>query len=1138
MRKIRLIHNKCPLYSLGLKAITSQIKIIAKLFILIKTCSLTRILTSALFLMFALNVAGQNPSFRKLNSGTKADIRSIKLDEKKNVYFLTDKIYKVDNAAWKKLDFPVGGKINTFYPASPQDIWFTIDQVTNTSMLYHYHDNITENVRSPFSNQILSINFISEKTALFAGNAEIAIYQNGTFTMIPPPTASFFIVKVFSQNISAFWILTHTGELFFYEKGIYKKVLDNKFVVDFCFLDTRSGYLLTMDGLYYLDGSTIKLLVKDSDLKHVRKMCLLHNGTILMAGEKGWILSYTDGHLQRFKTDCTENFSDMVATDTDNIWICGENGRLLYMGAKKFPEYSDDNQGFSSHKLISYYIRTDDEYGVALADFSGDNKTDIYIVRIYEQNRLYINNISTPNLLTGTNGFTEEAAKRNANGSVHPEKVTSQNELKLGISAVDIDNDNDQDIYICYLNSTNKLLINKGNGYFRNVSAEKQRACENMKRSNAAAFADVDNDGDLDLFVTNEEGSNRLFENNGTGHFRDITLTSGLYSSSGGMCASFADVNSDGLPDLCVSFWSPANKLYINESIKGRIHFRDGTQLTDIVRATPSKSNAVVFADVNNDGFNDLFIANRNTGNKLYLNNGKGIFTDKTRQYFEPENYLTNGAVFADFDLDGYLDLYITNVGENVLYKNMGGKCFKDVTSVFGAELSGYSTGCAVGDIDNDGDPDLYVANYVNGDSKLFMNITGKKTFVKFKLKGVRSNKDAIGTKVWLYSKVDNQPKGTLAGYREMNGGGGYGSVSAKEMIFGVDPSARYYALVKFPSSPDTIRIDQLHAGETYNIMELTGFAAFYYESTQRLLNFLRNQEYQPEIIKYLIIILLLLSYNLQRGKSIRNIRIIRWLVSVLVFTVFVFVNQLLLFQWVSILFFVPPLIVFCLMALLHLYVERIWLKRLAQKEKLDLREKLSRDLHDDLASTLGSISIYAETLKSLLEPSQSDFKKLSIKIAGLTQSALQSISDIIWMTSPRNDSIQSLISKISNYMLEILTDNKINFNTVIEIPDDPVLVGENIRNDAFLILKEAVYNIIRHSEAGNVSFTAKLKDNRCTICLKDDGVGFSKTRNLTKESHGNGLGNMRRRALESGIDLSLKTVEGEGAEITMLFEI
>ena len=116
-----------------------------------------------------------------------------------------------------------------------------------------------------------------------------------------------------------------------------------------------------------------------------------------------------------------------------------------------------------------------------------------------------------------------------------------------------------------------------------------------MNRSNAAAFADVDIDGDLDLFVTNEEGSNRLFENNGTGHFKDITATSGLESTGGGMCASFADVNNDGYPDLCVSFWYPSNKLYFNESKNGRIYFRDVTHLTDLAGAAPAKEQCSGF---------------------------------------------------------------------------------------------------------------------------------------------------------------------------------------------------------------------------------------------------------------------------------------------------------------------------------------------------------------------------------------------------------------------------------------------------------------------------------------------------------------------------------------------------------------
>lgn len=1095
-------------------------------------------MTVIMLLSLNLHTTGQTLSFRKINSGTKSDINTIIQDKQKGVYFLTDKIYSLDKNAWKKLDFPVEGKIFAFYPLSAKDIWFSVTQVTSTSMLYHYHDGITENVHSPFSNFISYIYFISESSALFASYADMAVFENGSFRMLPPMPARYIVRKLYGRDVSSFWTLTANGELFLYERGNYEKVLEGKSVNDFCFADMQDGYVLAGDELFRVDGSGIYPAYKNTQLQLVRKMLLLMDGTILMVCDSGLIMSYTNGLLSPFEVQCAENLTDLIVTGSDDIWVCGEHGRLLYRGGEKFQEYVEDNQGFSAHQLITYGISLDDEYGIAMADFNGDEKTDIYAVRIYEQNRLYINNLGSTTWLPFTQGFIEEAVKRNASGAINPENSNNQSELKLGISAADIDNDNDQDIYLCYLNSVNKLLLNKGDGYFRNVSEQGNRACENMGRSNAVAFADVDIDGDLDLFVTNEEGSNRLFENNGTGHFTDITLASGLTSASGGMCASFADVDNDGYPDLCVSFWYPCNKLYINESKSGRIFFRDVTDLSDLANAAPSKSNAVAFADVNNDGFIDLFIANRNTANKLYLNDGKGMFTDKTTDYFPPENFMSNGAVFADFDLDGYQDLYITNVGENVLYKNMNGRFFIDATADFGAELSGYCTGCAAGDIDNDGDPDLYVANYINGNSYLFLNNTEMTSFVKLRLHGIRSNKDAIGTKVWLYEVASDKNCDILAGYRELNGGGGYGSVSAKEMIFGIKQTGDYYALVKFPSSPDTLRIDNLVSGKTLEIFELTGFTAFYIESVNKVVRFFTDQENQPVIIKYLLIILLLIYYNLQMRKSTRNIFLFRWIASGFIFIVFVFVNQFFLFQWLSVSFFIAPLIVIGFLALLHLFIGRILLRRLAQKEKLDLREKLSRDLHDDLASTLGSISIYAETLKGMNEPLPSDFKKLSVKIAGLTQSALQSISDIIWMTSPRNDSLQSLISKTSNYMLEILTDNRINFIAAIDIPDNPIILKEKIRNDAFLILKEGLHNIIRHAGARNVKFTAVLKENMCSISLKDDGVGIDDSGQVMKGSHGNGLVNMRKRAQESGIEIKINSAENEGTEIVMHFKI
>ncbi len=1091
----------------------------------------------ALFVIGADSVC-QPLIFKKINSGTKADIIKITQTQQQEVFFLTNKIFSFKDNKTTKLDFPTDGKISLFYALSTNDIWFTINQITSISVLYHSHDGITENIRSPFANIISSMYFTSAHSAVFAGFADIAVYEKGLFKILPPAPTNSSISKLYSKDCSSFWALSGLGELILYSNGIYKILPHNKVVKDFCFADMNDGFFLSEDSLYSISPTGIKYICGSTDFSKVSRMILLKDRTLLFCGEKGLVLSFRNGKLKRIKTTCTDDLIDINGTGYNDIWIVGRNGSMLFSGKHNYADDTQGNEGFSTHKLITYGINTDDEYGVAMADFNGDSKTDIYAVRIYEQNRLYINNLAESNKLTGEFGFAEESVIRNANGVISPRNNKAQNELKLGISVADLDNDGDQDIYLCYLNSLNKMLINNGRGYFRNVSEQKYRACENMKRSNSVVFADVDIDVDLDMFVANEQGTNRLYENNGTGHFTDITKTSGLSSVGGGMCASFADVNNDGLPDLCVSFWYPTNKLYINATQNGHIYFRDITKLTDISKATPSKSNAVAFADINNDGFTDLFIANRNIPNKLYLNNGDGIFTDKTNEYFDNENFMTNGAVFADFDLDGFQDLYITNVGDNVLYKNMGGKCFQDVTSQFGAELSGYCTGCATGDVDNDGDPDLYVANYINGNSSLFLNITEKKSFVKLKLYGVLSNKDAIGAKVWLYKTLEISKKGVLAGYREINGGNGYASISAKEMIFGIEKGANYYALVKFPSSDDTLRLYNLVAGNIKEIYELEGLAALYEQSRKRFVHFFIDQENQPEIVKYILILLLIVFYNLKLHQSKWNFAVNTWLATGFIFIIFIFTNQFLLFEWPSVLFFIAPSIAIGLLVMLHLFIGRILMRRLAQKEKHELREKLSRDLHDDLASTLGSISIYAETLKGMNEPERHDFKKLSAKIAALNQSALQSISDIIWMTSPRNDTLQSLVSKTNNYMFEILTDNNINFRSSLDIPDEPIVLKEKIRNDAFLILKEGLHNIIRHSGAKNVAFKAELIDNHCTILLTDDGVGMSENAALKKGSHGNGLVNMRRRAQESGINFSILPAQNSGVEIRLHFKI
>jgi signal transduction histidine kinase len=350
----------------------------------------------------------------------------------------------------------------------------------------------------------------------------------------------------------------------------------------------------------------------------------------------------------------------------------------------------------------------------------------------------------------------------------------------------------------------------------------------------------------------------------------------------------------------------------------------------------------------------------------------------------------------------------------------------------------------------------------------------------------------------------------------------------------------KYFALVKFPCSADTLRFSGLQSGSTLDVFESSGMPAYFILGVKSMVRFFKDPENQPEIAKFLAILIILTGYNLWTRDNLRKIRLIRMTGSFVVFILFTIANYFFLFSGFTVIYFFAPVVALTMLAMLHLIIGRVLLRRHLRKEKLELREKLSRDLHDDLASTLGSISIYANTLSTMTDPSPDIFQRLTAKIASLNQTALQSISDIIWMTSPRNDSLQSLVTKASNHMFELLTDNQIGFENAVSIPEEPVILRENVRNDAFLILKEALHNTIRHAKATHVIFMANVEHKECCLTLADNGCGIPAgiTENRGGVLRGNGLENMRRRANDSGIGLSVITGENEGTKIILKFRI
>ena len=223
------------------------------------------------------------------------------------------------------------------------------------------------------------------------------------------------------------------------------------------------------------------------------------------------------------------------------------------------------------------------------------------------------------------------------------------------------------------------------------------------------SVADFNNDGWDDIYVTRRPGANRLFQNNGDGTFTDVAASAGVAFDDKTRIAIWGDINNDGCIDLFLANDNNVNdKLYLNNC--------DGT-FEDISTSAGIEDDnwiqAAVMGDVDNDGFLDIYITHLNYRNILWKNNGNNTFTDITIEAGVTDNLISMGAVFFDYDNDRDLDLYLTHDanGPNILFQNDGLGHFTDVADQSNTAIAKLGMGVDAGDFNNDGWMDLYITN-------------------------------------------------------------------------------------------------------------------------------------------------------------------------------------------------------------------------------------------------------------------------------------------------------------------------------------------------------------------------------------------------------------------------------------------
>ena len=305
-----------------------------------------------------------------------------------------------------------------------------------------------------------------------------------------------------------------------------------------------------------------------------------------------------------------------------------------------------------------------------------------------------------------------------------------------GLAVGDYDNDGYEDLYVSVYTGNNRLCRNKGDGTFEEVAAE--LGLDIASKSKAAVWGDIDNDGYLDLYVANLNAKDQLFRNIGDGTFEEITMSARISNIENPSAVSMADVNQDGFLDLYIANFGAENILYLNNQDRTFSNYTLEAGLSDM-----GSSMGAVFFDYDKDGDSDLYLVHDNIEpNFLYQNDGNGHFIEVSVAAQANTKGYGMGVDIADINQDGYTDIYITNLFKNVLLLNQGDGTFEDISERAGVDDFGMGWGTHFSDIDNDGWVDIYVANdseFSPYPNVLYRNL-GNDTFEKIETLGAVSS--------------------------------------------------------------------------------------------------------------------------------------------------------------------------------------------------------------------------------------------------------------------------------------------------------------------------------------------------------------------------------------------------------------
>src|SRR5690554_6153462 len=627
------------------------------------------------------------------------------------------------------------------------------------------------------------------------------------------------------------WMAGQQGNIIYYdgkkwnvvESPVKKDSLPNLLagdINDIFMLKENSGWGVGKDGLIIKYNGERWEKINSPVNVNLEKIWMCNENLGWAVGQRGTIIRFNGSAWIKEKTETAQQLFSVKGIDSNFVIVVGANSTLLFYNGKEWL------------KDLSVKNIDDNFYDVDVVIDSSSTP----MIWITGGTGIYTNSKSIG--FSFTDYTSQSSLRRNGKGGIffnkddddYPElmvlneegpsffykndnekfsEYTFSNPLNdiFGTAAGDLNNDGYTDILQILGEKDFRLYLGSKTGFidFTEKSGLDFSEVESFAVI-SAHFADFDNDGNADIYISNYERDHLIFKNDGAAQFIKI-LPEGLNNFKGHRTfgVTLSDFNNDGLTDVFIPFQTPLKqeryRLYLN---KGNFKFE---QKIDEAFLTENQTSVLTYVsvaqDFNNDGLTDILVYNQKTHPYLLLNKGDAEFKDislyagfvETISHPEPFNGIVNTA---DVNNDGYTDIFISSR----LFLNNERTKFRDVSEQTGINFTGNTS---FADFDADGDVDIFIESSRVSQGKgdraiLYRNNLNNKNFIKVKAEGDKSNRSAVGAKVFLICK-DSTGNEVMRQLREIsNGSSPMIQQNISELHFGTPLNFTYDVEVVFPS--------------------------------------------------------------------------------------------------------------------------------------------------------------------------------------------------------------------------------------------------------------------------------------------------------------------------------------------------